>query len=160
MFAVRDYCDTDAEALSRLYERSVRTLGPQRYPPAQVEAWASMAPSAERLAAIMADGRFRLVAEAGAGPVAFIDVEPDGHVDLLYAAPEAAGTGLATALYDAAETRLRDAGGTRLYAEASELARPFFERRGFTTLARRDFEVAGVPIHNYAVEKLLDALQT
>ena len=35
------------------------------------------------------------------------------------------------------------------------MARRFFLRRGFVVVARRDFEVAGTPIHNYAVEKRL-----
>lgn len=46
-------------------------------------------------------------------------------------------------------------GARRLHAEASETARPVFERAGFSVTARRDFEVAGVPIHNWAVEKSL-----
>jgi putative acetyltransferase len=45
---------------------------------------------------------------------------------------------------------------TRLHAEASERAYRFFLRRGFEVTAKREFSVAGVPIHNHAVEKQLD----
>lgn len=153
---IRDYRSSDAEALSRLYERSVRDLGATRYSAAQIEAWASLTPSAESLRAKMADGRFRLVCETANGEiVGFLDAEPDGHIDLLYAAPEVSGTGVAKLLYEAAEARLAEAGCDRVFAEASELARSFFERRGFSTVERRDFEVAGVAIHNFAVEKRL-----
>jgi putative acetyltransferase len=43
----------------------------------------------------------------------------------------------------------------RLHAEASEAARRFFLKRGFAVVNRRAFEIAGVRIHNYAVEKWL-----
>ncbi|MBB3032974.1 hypothetical protein [Alteriqipengyuania lutimaris] len=55
-------------------------------------------------------------------------------------------------------------GATRLYTEASELARPAFERAGYHgaferagyhVSHRRDFEVDGVAIHNFAMEKVL-----
>jgi hypothetical protein len=42
-----------------------------------------------------------------------------------------------------------------LYFEGNELAKGFLLKHGFHVLERRDFEVADVPIHNYAVEKCL-----
>ena len=48
-----------------------------------------------------------------------------------------------------------DADVPRLYTEASEAARRLFLKKGFTAMQRRDFEVAGVAIHNYAMEKRL-----
>ena len=154
LLSVRPYQSADGPALSALYEASVRGLGARDYSPAQVEAWASLAPSPEALDGRMADGRTRLVAVADriAG---FIDVESDGHIDLLYVAPAAAGAGVARTLLETAEALASLSGAVRLYAEASETARPLFERLGFSVLARRDFEVAGVPIHNWAVEKTL-----
>jgi putative acetyltransferase len=152
--SIRPYQPVDAAALSGLYEASVRALGARDYSSAQIEAWASLTPSAEALEARMADGRSRLVAVADeiAG---FIDVEPDGHIDLLYVAPAAAGSGVARLLLETAEALAPLSGAGRLYAEASETARPVFERLGFQVTARRDFDVAGVPIHNWAVEKTL-----
>lgn len=153
---IRPFRDADAERLSALYRRSVEAIGPRGYAPEQVEAWASLTPSPARLRALAADGRTTLVAVDGADqPLAFGDLEADGHIQFLYCAPEAAGAGTTARLYAEMERRARDAGIPRLYAEASEAARRFFLRRGFTVVARRDFEVAGVPIHNYAVEKSL-----
>lgn len=152
--SVRPYRPADAPALSALYEASVRELGARDYSPAQIEAWASLAPSAEALDGRMEDGRIRLVAVADE-MAGFIDVEPDGHIDLLYVAPAAAGAGVTRLLLETAEALAPLSGASRLYAEASETARPAFERLGFSVVARRDFEVAGVPIHNWAVEKAL-----
>lgn len=152
--SIRPYQPADAPALSALYEASVRALGAGDYAPAQIEAWASLTPSAEALDGRMGDGRTRLVAVADE-VAGFIDVEPDGHIDLLYVAPAAAGAGVARLLLETAEALAPLSGVNRLYAEASETARPAFERLGFAIVARRDFEVAGVPIHNWAVEKAL-----
>ena len=151
---VRPYQSSDAAALSALYEASVRSLGARDYAPAQIEAWAALAPSPADLDRRMADGRTRLVAvtEDIAG---FIDVEADGHIDLLYVAAAAAGQGVGRLLIETAEALAPLSGATRLYAEASETARPVFDKLGFSVIARRDFEVAGVPIHNWAVEKTL-----
>ena len=152
--SIRPYQPSDAAALSALYEASVRVLGVRDYSPAQIEAWASRAPSADELDRRMADGRSRLVAVTG-DVAGFIDVEPDGHIDLLYVAAASAGQGVGRLLIETAEALAPLSGATRLYAEASETARPVFDKLGFSVIARRDFEVAGVPIHNWAVEKTL-----
>jgi putative acetyltransferase len=60
-------------------------------------------------------------------------------------------------LYAALEAAAAAQGIVRLYTEASEPARRFFERRGFVVDHRRDFELAGVPMHNYAMHKRLAA---
>lgn len=156
MTRIRSYVAADASHLSALYRRSVLEVGSRDYGPAQIQAWAALAPSPERLQIQSEDGRIRLVASDALDlPVAFADLEPDGHIDLFYCAPEAAGTGIAAALYEALESSARQQGMTRLYAEASERARPFFLKQGFAVIAKREFEVTGVPIHNYAVEKSL-----
>jgi putative acetyltransferase len=153
---IRPYEASDASHLSALYRRSVETIGPRDYSAAQVAAWASRCPSPERIGALANDGRCMLVAvDATDAPLAFGDLEPDGHIHFLYCAPEVAGTGAASALYEALESRARELGIDRLYAEASEAARRFFLRKGFTVVRRRDFDIDGVPIHNYAVEKRL-----
>ena len=154
---LRPYAPADAAALASLYRRSVEGIGSRYYAPPQVEAWASLAPAPSRLDALMADGRARLVAVgAGDRPVAFADLERDGHLDFLYRDPDATETGAASLLYAGLEGIARTWGLRRLHAEASEAARGFFLRRGFTLTARRDFAVQGVPLHNYAIEKSLN----
>jgi putative acetyltransferase len=142
--------------MAALYRRSVRALGPSDYTPVQVEAWAGAGPTALRFAERMEDGRQAFVVEREDGVLqGFADLEADGHIDFLYVAPEAKGRGVADRLLDAVEQAARSAEIHRLFSEASEAARRFFVRRGFVVLHRRNFEVGGVPIHNYAVEKRL-----
>ena len=153
---IRPFREADAELLSALYRQSVQVIGPRDYTPEQVAAWAAVTPPPERLRALAGDGRITLVAVDPADrPLAFGDLEADGHIHFLYCAPQMAGTGIVAAPFAELEGRARDAGIGRLYSEASEAARRFFLKQGFAVIARRDFEVGGVPIHNYAVEKTL-----
>jgi putative acetyltransferase len=152
---MRDYARGDSEALADIFRRAVREIGPRDYSAEQIEAWAGGLRT-DRLDARLSDGRLCLVAIDDANtPLAFGDLEADGHIDFLYAAPQAAGKGIAAALYDALETRARARGMIRLYTEASEAARRFFLKKGFAVVGRRDFFIGDVSIHNYAMEKKL-----
>jgi putative acetyltransferase len=153
---IRAYEQQDAVGVADVFYRSVREVALSDYTAEQVKAWAPARRDAEQEHLRSGDGRLVLVAADEPGHVvAFIDLEPDGHIDRLFAAAEAAGRGVASRLYDAIETAARAQGIERLFTEASELARRFFERKGFTVLERQDLIVGGVPIHNYRMAKTL-----
>ncbi len=153
---VRAYEKEDAATLGEIFVKAVEQIGSHDYSPAQVKAWVARCPAPARLEELLKDGRIRLVAvDESNRPLAFCDLEPDGHVDFFYCAPEAAGTGVTDNLYDVVEQTARLRSITRLFSEASEPARRFFLKRGFVVIARRDFEISGVSIHNYSVEKVL-----
>lgn len=155
---VRPFRAEDAPALARIFHAAVHELASRHYSPEQVRAWSPAIPDEARFRARAADGRLVLVAaDDGDVPLAFGDLEPDGHIDLLYCRPDLAGSGVAASLYESLEAAARAQGLERLFVEASEPARRFFARRGFTVLHRRDFEMGGVAIHNYAMEKRLSA---
>lgn len=153
---MRPYRDGDAPALAELFYNSVRKAAGSGYSEAQVVAWAPQPPDPTRFEAKAKDGRVFLIAVDGADePIAFGDLEADGHIDYLYCRPDAVGTGVASALYNRLEEIARERAMTRLYVDASELARRLFARKGFCVIERRDFIVNGVAIHNYAMEKVL-----
>jgi putative acetyltransferase len=153
---IRRYLAKDAAELPAIFRRAVRAIAPRDYSPAQVDAWASRAPSAERIHELYTDGRTALIAtDDDDRPIAFVDVEADGHINMLYCAPEAAGTCIASALYDQLELEMRRRRTTGAYVEASEAARRFFLKKGFKVVARRKLSIGAVPIHNYAMEKAL-----
>lgn len=155
-FSVREYRDGDAPLMAHLFYSSARELGSRRYTPEQIAVWAPDVPDPAKVHARAMDGRTTLVAVNAAGElVGYGDLEADGHIDHLYFRPDAAGTGMASKLLDELVARAKSAGMVRLYVEASELARGLFERNGFALLRRRDFELRGVQIHNYAMERLL-----
>jgi hypothetical protein len=53
------------------------------------------------------------------------------------------------------ETDARKLALPRLYTEARGLALPVFARADFNMIARRDFQIGGVSLHNYGIEKRL-----
>lgn len=159
-YAIRPFRADDAPDLADLTLAAIRHVGSERYSLEQVEAWASRHPGPERFLARSATGAHIIVAaDADDRPVAYALLEPDGHLDMLYCHPGHTRKGLADELLAASVQHAQAKGITRLYTEASELARPAFERAGYVVTQRRDFEIEGpdgsVPIHNYAMEKPL-----
>jgi putative acetyltransferase len=151
---IRSYELRDAADVADVFYRSVREVALPDYTAEQVKAWVPGRWDAEQEHLRSGDGRLVLVAAGESGRVvAFIDLEPVGHIDRLFCAPEAVGRGIASRLYDAIEVEARAQGIERLFTEASELARRFFERKGFTVLERQDKVLRGVPIHNYRMAK-------
>lgn len=155
---IRAYEPRDAADLADVFFRSVRQVALSAYTADQVRAWAPEPRTAEWAHGEASDGRLVLVAaNADDRPVAYIDLEPDGHIDRLFCAPEAAGQGIASRLYDAVEAAAaRDLGIRSLFTEVSELARRLFERKGFAVAERQDLVIRGVAIHNYRMAKTLD----
>jgi putative acetyltransferase len=154
--SIRSYVQRDAADLADVFFRSVRQVALSDYTAAQVVAWAPEPATPAKMHQTASDGRQTLVA-AGEHDraVAYIDLEPDGHIDHLYCAPEAAGHGIASQLYEAIEELARKQGIGRLYTEASELARRLFERKGFVVLERQSKVLRDVRIHNYRMAKNL-----
>ena len=159
-YSIRPYRDADAEALARILEEAIRAIGPHAYSPDQVAAWAARHPGAERYRERIRRGDVIFVAaDQDDSPVAYVLFEADGHIDHLYAHPDHTRRGLTAQLLAMIEMHARDHGITRLYTEASDLARPAFERAGYAVTHKREFAIAhedrDVPIHNWAMEKPL-----
>lgn len=155
---IRAFRPGDAPALARIFYAAVHQVAALHYSPEQLKAWAPVVPEPERFLERGADGRILLVAaDESDRPLAYGDLEQNGHIDHLYCRPDVAGTGVASALYDRLEAAARDRGIGRLFVEASEPARRFFLRKSFILLQRREFTLGGVAIHNFAMEKMLDA---
>ncbi len=153
---IRTYQPDDAAGVADVFYRSVREVALSDYTADQVEAWAPGRWDAEHEHLRSGDGRLVLVAaDEREQVVAFIDLEPNGHIDRLFCAPEVAGRGIASQLYDRIETAAREQRLGQLFTEASEPARRFFERKGFIVLERQDKILRGVPIHNYRMAKAL-----
>ncbi|MFL0356701.1 GNAT family N-acetyltransferase [Erythrobacter sp. GH1-10] len=156
-YAIRPFQEEDAPALADLTLTAIRSIGRHRYTAEQVDKWAARHPGPERFVQRARKGAHILVAvEVDGRAVAYSLLEPDGHLDMLYCHPDHTRRRLADELLAASEQLARSKSMPRLYTEASELARPAFERAGYEVKHRRDFEIDGVPIHNYAMEKPLD----
>lgn len=158
---IRPFQADDAEALAKLYHAAVHEVGIRDYSPAQVAAW-SPRPRAAASYVDKAAGRIFLVAVTDDGePIGYGDLEPNGHIDHLYCRPDHIGTGVGAAICAALEEAAIASRIGLLFVEASEAARRMLERNGFQVESRRDFEIGGVPIHNYRmIKRLVDPVSS
>lgn len=159
-YVVRPFRDGDETAIAGIMERAIRTIGPRAYSTEQIAAWAERAFTTERVRKRVDLGALIwIAADKNDTPVAYTLLEQDGHLDHLYCDPDHTRQGLAARLLKEAEQIARTLECPRLFTEASELARPAFERAGYTVTHRRDFTIPykgrEIPIHNFAMEKAL-----
>ena len=134
---IRAYSEADLDALIDLFTSSVRQVASRDYSPAQIEAWAPVAVNREQWATRLGS-RPTYVAEAGGQIAGFSDLEPDGHIDMLFVHADHQGQGVARALLDHITARAHEQGIARLFTEASITARPVFERSGFELIEAQE----------------------
>jgi putative acetyltransferase len=151
---IRGYRPQDCRSLADLYTDTIRRVASSDYTPAQIAAWAPIPPDYARIAPGFAT-RPTFVAELDGAIAGFSDLEPDGHIHMMYVHADHQGQGVATALLAHIEGKARQAGLSRLYSEISLTARPFFLRRGFTVLARQEVPLRGQSLSNFRMEKPL-----
>jgi len=149
---IRDYTLADLDAVIDIFQRAIREAASRDYTPEQIAAWSS----------VDRDGwagwrltRPTFLALVDGGPAGFSDLEPDGHLDMMFVHPRFHRMGVATALAQHVEEEARRLGLKRIYAEVSLTARPFFERRGFAYVADRTIVLDGVSFLTVDMEKRL-----
>lgn len=149
---LREATPADAPALAALFTASVHVLASAYYTPEQLAAWAPQLPDIagwrERLGALRT-----IVAEVAEEPAGFIAYAADGHIELLFVAPEHARRGLASRLYADVEEALAACGVSELRTEASEAARAFFAGRGFVVVEAQEAARGGQRLRRYAMRK-------
>ena len=108
------------------------------YSPEQIGAWASrVCPHASW------QRRFRryrlLVAEEYGSVVGFVKLAPKGEIDCFYVHDGHQHRGIGAAIMGQVECEARGCGNTRLHADVSITAEPFFHRLGLPEQARYHF---------------------
>jgi putative acetyltransferase len=156
---IRPYSAADAASLTALFEASVRGIAARDYSPQQIRAWAA-AGGNEAAFGKRCESKSTWVAEIGGRIAGFSDLEPDGHIDMLYVHPDFLRCGVARALLQYVEERARALELHRLHTEASITARPVFNMMGFRTIRSQTVIVDGVAMTNYRMHKHLEAHHT
>ena len=145
---VRDYLPDDVDAVIALFRNTVRAVNSRDYTAPQIAAWApdriDRGEWADRLAR-----NFTYVAAIEAAIVGFCELEPDGRIHTMYVHRDCQGQGVATALLARIVERAREMGLAALSTEVSIMARPFFERRGFTVVEQQTVTLRGQSFRNY-----------
>lgn len=126
----------DITQISRLYYETVHRVNCRDYGPEQIDAWAPrIYPDA------FWQWRFRryrvLVAEDEGAVVGFVELARRGEIDCFYVHHAHQHRGVGTALMARIEREGRRLGSSRLIADVSITAEPFFRRMGFRIVKRQ-----------------------
>ncbi|WP_019179531.1 GNAT family N-acetyltransferase [Microbacterium yannicii] len=152
---IRNYRTEDAPATLAIFLAAITETAAADYSPEQVRAWAR--PDRRNLTEwdLARKARNTYVALIVDEVVGFSDVSATGYIDMMFVSPAQARRGVARTLLMELERRARDTGVTRLTADVSVTARPFFERFGFHVVAEQRPVTDGVRMTNFRMAKAL-----
>jgi putative acetyltransferase len=154
--AMRPLLPEDVPLLAEIFRASIEELTAEDYSEAQQEAWAETADDLEAFGARLA-AELTLVATFAGSAVGFASLAENRRIDMLYVHPAAAGQGAGAMLCDALEKLAAARGTEELAVEASDSARGFFEKRGFTAKTRNTVLRGGEWLANTTMVKPLAA---
>jgi putative acetyltransferase len=152
--SLRPYLPADARRCAEIFRSSIEELAADDYDADQREAWASAADDEAAFAARL-EAMLTLIAVIDGAAAGFASLKGGEVIDLVYVDPDFAGQGAGRALVDAL-TKLAAARGTkRVTVEASDGAKPLFERLGFTAEKRNLVRVGDEWLANTTMAKTL-----
>jgi putative acetyltransferase len=153
---LRPYLPVDAKRCAEIYRSSIEELAADDYDEAQREAWASRADDEAAFGKILGE-TLTLVALVGGAAAGFASLKGADFIQMLFVDPECARMGAGTALVEAL-TRLAGARGAKtLTVEASEAAKPLFDKLGFVAQKRNVKRVGDQWLANTTMTKSLGA---
>ena len=152
--SLRPCVPADARRCVEIFRSSIEELAADDYDADQREAWASVADDEDAFAAGLA-GALTLIAVIDGAAAGFASLKGGEVIDMLYVDPEFAGRGAGRALIDALTKLATARRAKRLTAEASEGAKPLFERLGFTAEKRNLVRVGDEWLANTTMTKSL-----
>jgi putative acetyltransferase len=154
--ALRPYVPADAKRCAEIFRASIEELAAEDYDADQREAWASRADDEGAFGARLS-GALTLLAVIDQQIAGFASLKGGEEIDMLFVDPEFARQGVGLALVEAL-TKLAEArGARRLTTEASEVAKPLFERQGFTAQKRNLVRLGDQWLANTTMTKTLGA---
>jgi len=144
---IRQARKTDIPALLHVFKVSTESLASKDYSAEQIKVWVEGA-SAERFDEAIRNQYF-LVAESQQQVIGFASLQDNNYIDFVFVHPEAAGKGLAQELI----ASLLKTANFPVSVDASETAKPLFEKLGFELIQKNQLEIDGTSIHNYHMLK-------
>jgi putative acetyltransferase len=152
--AMRPMLPTDVPLLAEIFRAAIEELAADDYSETQQEAWASIADNEEAFGVKLAR-ELTLVATYGGAAVGFASLADNRRIDMLYVHPAAAGQGAGAILCDALEKLAGARGAKEITVDASDAARGFFEKRGYSAQSRNTVSLGGEWFANTTMTKLL-----
>jgi putative acetyltransferase len=154
--ALRPYLPADAKRCAEIFRASIEELAAEDYDADQREAWASRADDEEAFGARLL-GALTLLAVIDREVVGFASLKDGEEIDMLFVDPEFARQGVGRALIEALTKLAQARGAKRLTTEASDVAKPLFERQGFAAQKRNLVRKGDQWLANTTMTKTLGA---
>lgn len=145
---IRKYESTDCKEMAELFFNTVHSVNVKDYTKQQLDAWASGQVDLEKWDHSFQE-HFSIVAVENDIIVGFGDIDKTGYLDRLYVHKNYQGKGIATAICDQLESKIKE----NIITHASITAKPFFEKRGYKVVKEQQVERNGIFLKNYIMEK-------
>jgi putative acetyltransferase len=141
--SLRPYLPADARRCAEIFRSSINELAADDYDEDQQAFGARLT------------GALTLLAMIHGAVAGFASLKGADHVDMLFVDPEFARQGAGGALIEAVTKLAQARGAKRLTVDASDSARPLFERQGFTAERRNLVRVGDQWLANTTMAKAL-----
>lgn len=152
---IRNAGPDDTDELRTLFKDTVTHVNAKDYTAEEAADWAACGDDDGHWHRLMAEYRFIAAADGHSRIVGFTSVDGNGHLHSMFTHKDFLRQGIASALLEAAESHARGHGATRMTAEVSITAHPFFEKRGYTVTARQRVKARNMYMTNFRMEKHL-----
>ena len=151
---VREATLSDLDQIRQLFYETITTVNVRDYDPDQIRVWSASSSNVDRWKNKL-EVQFFLVACITDKVVGFGSLTDQGYLDFMFVHQNHQGQGIASALLTGLETRARDLGLGKMYADVSITARPFFAQKGFDIIDRYTKTIEGISFDNAVMQKLL-----
>jgi putative acetyltransferase len=156
---IRPYTETDAPLLAAIYFHTIHNINAKDYTKEQLDVWApltsvdasSWLDKWQTLPPLVAVA----TCEDSDVIVGFAEFEANGHIDCFYCHHDYQGCGVGSALMNAIEEKAKEHGLTKIFAEVSVTAKPFFVAKGFQVMKQQVVTLQRVELVNFMMEKTL-----
>lgn len=145
---IRKYESSDCKEMAELFFNTVHSVNVKDYTKEQLDAWAPGQVDLEKWDQSFQE-HFSIVAVENDIIVGFGDIDKTGYLDRLYVHKNYQGKGIATAICDQLESKVKE----NIITHASITAKPFFEKRGYKVVKEQQVERNGIFLKNYIMEK-------
>jgi putative acetyltransferase len=152
--SLRPYLPADARRCAEIFRSSIEELAADDYDEDQREAWVSRADDEQAFSARLGEA-LTLLAVIDGAVAGFASLKGPDQIDMLFVGPEFARQGAGRALIEALTKLAQARGAKRLSVEASDVAKPLFERQGFTSQQRNLVRVGDQWLANTTMTKTL-----
>lgn len=153
---VRSYKKSDCSELAKIYYSTIHNVNIKDYTEEQVNAWAPESSLEEDGWSKKWEKLPPWVAVINDQIVGFTEFASSGYIDCFYCHHQYQGKGVGKALMSHVKSIANDRGITRIWAEVSITAKPFFEKQGFKVVKEQLVNLRGVELVNFVMEYNLD----